>query len=163
MTIFIKKNIMIKKYKFAVNEEEKSRILSLHENRTKSQYLTITESTDTEVDEQYDFAGATDTTPKPPVTGPTPFVQRDETADTPYTQKTSVQSLSPEEVTKLLSQKKVEEPKKTDTTQITFPKNDPTGINAVKEKMKSLKLDTTNMALTLKTVINDLQNLGYKI
>lgn len=32
---------MIKGYKFLVNEEEKSRILNLHKNRTSSQYLIL--------------------------------------------------------------------------------------------------------------------------
>lgn len=37
---------MIKGYKFLVNEEEKSRILNLHQNRTRSQYLNISEQDD---------------------------------------------------------------------------------------------------------------------
>ena len=32
---------MIKGYKFLINEKEKERIISLHENRTKTQYLII--------------------------------------------------------------------------------------------------------------------------
>lgn len=37
---------MIKGYKFIVSEEEKNRIISVHENRTKQQYLTETTKQD---------------------------------------------------------------------------------------------------------------------
>lgn len=46
---------MIKGYKFLINEEEKERIISLHENRTKTQYLIIEQDNKENFESQNDI------------------------------------------------------------------------------------------------------------
>lgn len=153
---------MIKNYKFSVNEDEKNRILSLHEDRTKSQYLTLTESKDIELDEQeYEFAFSQvqdPSTPKSPVTQQN-VTMKDETGDTSYVApKTQVQSLTPQEVTKLSIEKQNEQPKNDKVPTTTFPKSDPSGKQTVLNKMKELGLDRKDLKTSIETVIKALES-----
>lgn len=151
---------MIKNYKFSVNEDEKNRILSLHEDRTKSQYLTLTESKDIELDEQeFKFSQVLDpSTPKSPVTQQN-VTMKDETGDTSYVApKTQVQSLTPQEVTKLSIEKQNEQPKNDKVPTTTFPKSDPSGKQTVINKMKELGLDTKDLKTSIETVIKALES-----
>lgn len=158
---------MIKKYKFAVNEEEKSRILSLHESRTKSQYLNLFEQDNGQIEEleetdglKLDFATPPVAPPQVPGGQPTNITMRDETEDSEYNKGLTVQTLTPVELTKSPIQPKPAEAEKTATTQITFPKNDPTGYQTVIKKMTELGLDTKNLKSSIENVI---KSLGYKI
>lgn len=164
---------MIKNYKFTVNQDEKRRILDLHESRTSSQYLNLLEQETIEFDEQvetneqglsFNFVSVNDPANLTPPNQIKNVQTRDESGDDKYDQKPTIQSLPPEEVAKLVDtkQKEVTQTKspETKTTEITFQANDPTGKNTVLAKMKELKLDTTNLKDSIKSVIT---KLGYTL
>lgn len=164
---------MIKNYKFTVNQDEKRRILDLHESRTSSQYLNLLEQETIEFDEQvetneqglsFNFSSVHDPANLTPPNQIKNVQTRDESGDDKYDQKPTIQPLPPEDVAKLvdLKQKEVTQTKspETKTTGITFQANDPTGKNTVLAKMKELKLDTTNLKDSIKSVIT---KLGYTL
>ena len=162
---------MIKNYKFTVNQDEKRRILDLHESRTSSQYLNLLEQESIEFDEHvkineegfsFNFASVNDPANPTPPNQIKNVQTRDESGDDKYDQKPTIQSLPPENVAKLVDtkQKEVTQTKspETKTTGITFQANDPTGKNTVLAKMNELGLDTKNLKTSIEKVI---KSLGY--
>ena len=163
---------MIKGYKFLINEEEKSRILNLHQNRTRSQYLNISEQDDdiydawsyespsgedetisgekeTEIEKKDNtkISFGTDSAPKHP-NQITNVQTQDETGDDKYEQKPTIQSLTPQDAAELelTKQKELSQTPNSQTkTEFVPPKTHSEGVSQITEKLKSLGYDTTNI------------------
>ena len=134
---------MIKNYKFTLNEDERKRILSLHKERTKNQYLVSEQGVIPDIPknsilkQKVDFS--TVNTEKP--------IKYDSSSEYPLGEIPSTFPLK-QPVTLPLKQS----PSSSQT--ITFNQGDLTGKQTVMAKLKELGLETTNLKKTFETVIN---------
>lgn len=173
---------MIKGYKFLVNEEEKSRILNLHQNRTRSQYLNISEQDDdiydawsyespsgedetisgedeTEIEKKdtTKISFDTNSAPKNP-NQITNLETRNEKDDDKYEQKPTIQSLTPQDAAELelAKQKELSQTPNLQTkTEFVPLQNHQDGIAKITEKLQSLGYETKNIGDAVLKYLSD--------
>ena len=168
---------MIKNYKFTLNEDERKRILSLHKERTKNQYLVSEQGTDPLLKNYVkqlppDFGKKVDPPPTQKVNKaaetpkynsgsqfPLGEIPTDSELKKPFTPVRFPQSSN----SSAKADSSGNNSSASSSQPITFNQGDLTGKQTVMAKLKELGLDTTNLKKTFETVINATYGLQQRV